>query len=120
MKAFIALIALGIAGCASPEEVCAGKLAKLDALRKEVTAEMFRDRMECQALAIEFGGGSDIARDCRADMAAMREIAQQTLADADQTATVQHIGDGFFSRLFIQAVQLRAEPQKFLYRQFLV
>lgn len=60
------------------------KRAKLNALRQETSANLFRQRAECQAVAIEFSGDRMMVDNCMDTLRAMTEMAQNTIADIDR------------------------------------
>lgn len=77
------IISLLLAGCASEEEICAQKFAKLDSLRNETRANLFRQWSECRAQQIEFGN-VEIVGICMETYRAMEEVARGTVASLDK------------------------------------
>lgn len=78
----LAALALSIAitSCASPQEVCAEKSAKLDSMRREAEANVIRQQGECQAVATEFPGDKMILNNCMDTLRLVVDTAQNTQA----------------------------------------
>lgn len=79
----IVLIAL-IAGCGpSAEEAREEKFAKLEALRLETSANLYRQKAECVAVSIEFPGDKFMADSCLESYRMHLDMAQRTYAMID-------------------------------------
>ncbi len=82
------LIALALTfiltGCGSPEELRAEKIAKLEQLRRETYADLIRQKAECQAFAVEFGGNTKIVATCLETLRMTVEMANVTVATIDK------------------------------------
>lgn len=80
----LVVVSLLLTGCACEAELCAEKLAQLDALRKESQADLFRQQAECKAIAIEFSGDRMLVDNCMETHRLMAEIARRMFADIDK------------------------------------
>jgi hypothetical protein len=81
MKTAILLVSIAVAACsASPEELCAAKVAKLESMRREAQADLIRQRAECQAVAVEFIGDRMMVDNCLDTLKFTAQTTQSTLA----------------------------------------
>ena len=82
------MLVLPLLGCGNPmtpEE----KLKMLENQRREIAADLYRQKAECQAQAIEFSGAPEKERvfaGCLGAYRAMVEASQKTLGDLDRRA----------------------------------
>ncbi len=86
MRALV-LLCLLLAGCSSQEELRAEKIAKLEQLRRETYADLVRQKAECQAYAVEFGGNAKIVDACVETLRMTVEMASVTIATIDKRLT---------------------------------
>lgn len=94
------IIAILLAGCASEEELCAEKIAKLESLKREAAANVIRQKAECQAVAYEFRDAK-MTEDCAETLSAIAQIAQNISSMASkrlEEPDMQRCKANFFDR----------------------
>lgn len=69
-------------GCGQSQK-CEETLA-MDSLRRETNANLFRQKSECQAIAIEFNGDQQMVGNCLETYRLIAKAAQTTLSNIDK------------------------------------
>lgn len=85
MKIRVALACAMLLGCTpSPEEAERAKIAQMEAMRREIVADLFRQKADCQAFAIEFPNDLKGSADCLRTLAQMQDLTAITIAAIDR------------------------------------
>lgn len=85
MKIRVALACAMLLGCTpSPEEAERAKIAQMEAMRREIVADLFRQKADCQAFSIEFPWNHEAIDDCRRTAERMQALTEPTLAAIDR------------------------------------